>query len=227
MSQPLALFGPGDFSDWSATVFRAVSRGGPALVLSFGVAPMGEEFIPQLRKMATDHLDAIGLNHIAVLASEVRELDRPDNLIHLDDAGFVYMQGGSARYIADTLSASHFFAEAVRLGVPWVGTSGATMAAGDHALDTSVSPVAFGPGLAIRPGTTFAAHWDTFPERFEGFREGYEQLTQDSALIALDEDTAVVDGGGEWTVFGNSAVHLRRNGAWQSFTAGQRFHLTE
>lgn len=225
MSQALALFGPGDFSDWSPEVFHAVSRGGPALVLSFGVVPMGEEFVPQLRKMATDHLDAVGIDYVAVLASASKELDQADHLSLLADAGFVYMQGGSASYIAGTLLASRFFAEAIRLDVPWVGTSGGTMAAGDHAPDTSVSPVQFGPGLAMRPGVTFAAHWDTFPERFEGFREGYEKLTQDSVLVAIDEDTAVVDRGGEWTVFGTSAVHLRRSGAWQSFTAGQSLYL--
>lgn len=225
MSQPLALFGPGDFSDWSATTFRAVSRGGPALVLSFGVVPMGEEFVPQLRKMATDHLEGIGIEHNALLASTAEELDEHDHLAQLAVAGFVYMQGGSARYIVDTLLASRFFTEALRLGVPWVATSGGTMAAGDHAPDTSMSPVAFGPGLAMRPGVTFAAHWDTFPERFNGFREGYEQQTEDSALVALDEDTAVVDSGGQWTVFGRSAVHLRQNGAWESFTAGQTFSL--
>lgn len=185
---------------------------------------MGREYVAHLRKMATDHLDDLGIPHHAVEADDTQTLDTQDHLERLQEAGFVYMQGGSSRFIVETLRGSRFLSEAARLRVPWVATSGATMAAGVRSVDPTVSPMWTGDGLALR-ALTFAAHWDTFDQRFPGFAQAYAEEAAGHPLVALDEETAIVHNGGDWTVFGERKVHVRGNGEWHTYEEGERLEL--
>ena len=223
MTEALALFGPGDLADWSGDVLRRITRDGPALVLSFGVVPMGREYVAQLRQLAVAHLEALGLPFVALDAEDRDHLDDHRHVRLLDGAGFVYLQGGSPGYLAATLRGSAFLDEARRSGVPWAVTSGGTMAAGRRYVDTTVAPMATGEGLGLRPHT-FAAHWDTFEDRFPGYRQAYEAAAGDGVLVAVDEDAAVVHDGRGWTVHGNGHVHVHvraGGGAWSRFVAGE------
>src|SRR5207248_3215621 len=145
---------------------------GPALLISFGAAEMGADMVATLRAAAVAHLTSNGVDHVVVDAIDEVGLDTDHYIRLLPDAGFVYVQGGNPRYLVDNLASTRFLAEAQRLDVPWVGTSGSAMAAGDRAPD--MAPGApWVDGLSFRPGTNFAAHWDTYEERRPGFHDAY------------------------------------------------------
>jgi cyanophycinase-like exopeptidase len=222
----LALFGPGDWSPWSIDVFNQLRRGdGPALLISFGAAEMGPDMVATLRAAAVEHLNTNGIEHVIVDSMDRDGLDSDENIGRLTQAGFLYVQGGNPRYLVDHLANTRFLAEAQRLDVPWVGTSGSAMAAGDRAPD--LAPGApWVDGLKFRPGTNFAAHWDTYEDRRPGFHQAYITETGDEKqLIALDEETAILSMGKRWHVFGERSVHVLAGGDWSTYRAGDSFSV--
>lgn len=51
------------------------------------------------------------------------------------------------------------------------------------------------------------------------------QVPDDCALLAVDEETAVVGDGTTWQVLGRGAVRVGRAGRWRRHRAGERFTL--
>ena len=68
-------------------------------------------------------------------------------------------------------------------------------------------------GLRLLPGLAFGPHWDMLDEWEPGVREFIINTTPaDQRLVAMDEDTAIVGDGTDWTVLGLGEVRVFQGG---------------
>jgi hypothetical protein len=80
------------------------------------------------------------------------------------------------------------------------------------------------PGLRLFPKTYFWPHWDALDTYVPGLTETIvTSVPADSRLLAIDERTAMVGDGADWSVMGSGRAHLMANGDWLDFEAGGSF----
>lgn len=200
-----ALFGPGEFSDWSDALFPSH---GSVLVLAPSLRPDSP-----LRVKARDRLTALGLTPLSPLTDEAAAEA-------VESVAFVYIQGGDAAYIAEVLVESLAWKAALAARVPVAATSGSAMALGILTLDLQ-EPADWHPGLGLLSEVVVAAHWDTLPTRQPGAFERYQDVPEGLSFLGINEDAAVLlddDGwvargpGGVVTRLAGGEVHLSRDG---------------
>src|SRR5439155_21350182 len=90
---------------------------------------------------------------------------------------------------------------------------------GELAPDSSsreISQRLWQPGLNLFPGTSFGPHWDMLDVFVPGLRDFIVRSVPDGQrLVGIDERTALVGDGTDWTVMGTAGVHVSEGGAWR------------
>jgi hypothetical protein len=206
-----ALFGPGEFSPWSDDLF---AEGGVVAIL----APALRVDSP-IRRAAGDRFRLLGMKPMFI------DVDDAEAAGIVDEAAFVYLQGGNPAVIVNALQRMALWEKVIdenRLAT----TSGGAMALGELTVDLQ-DPSEWVPGLGVLPGTVIAAHWDTLQNMAPDARTRYEASPLDMDFIGVEEETALVGDHTNWEVLGTGHVELRRRaGVPQQLSAGDTFSLT-
>jgi hypothetical protein len=97
---------------------------------------------------------------------------------------------------------------------------------GEKAPDSSIRDPFRGdlwkPALRLFPRVYLAPHWDALDGFMPGLRDFIvRSLPADCRLLAIDERTALVGDGAEWSVIGSGAAHLLDGGVWSDVGAGE------
>jgi cyanophycinase len=223
-----ALLGSGEFEPWSEEVDRwsldGASGDGRVLILPTASAPEGEEVFARWASMGAAHFDRMGVRAEVVPLKTSADAQRLDFVEPLEGASMVYFSGGNPAYLAATLAGSAFWNRLVdRMGegLAYTGCSGGVACLGAIAPDSGfrrLTPDLWRPGLGVFPATVLAPHWDTVEAYVPGLR-GFvlEALPPGGRLVGLDEHTALVGDGREWTVIGQGIIHVHERGRWRSF----------
>jgi cyanophycinase len=229
-----ALLGSGEFLPWTSEVDAWVlerATGEVVLILPTASAPEGDRVFDRWGGMGLAHYEAAG-----VPAEVVPLKTRADALNHdlaakVDDAAVVYFSGGNPAFLAATLMHSPFWEAVLRgldRGMAYAGCSAGIACLGEVAPDsTSNDPTSahfWRPGLGLFPKTYFGPHWDALDVYVPGLRQTIiASIPGDSRLLAIDEDTAVVGDGTEWTVIGAGQAAVLDAGQWSEHPAGTSF----
>jgi cyanophycinase-like exopeptidase len=231
------LLGSGEFDPWTDEVDRwllARDAGRPrrVLILPTASSAEGDEVF--------DMWAAKGLEHYArseieaeVVPLKTRDDARRDELIAALDRGSVaFFSGGNPAFLASVLRETPWWSsmlEAMDRGLAYAGCSAGVASLGDLALDSARRDWAddlWHPGLRVFPGTMFGPHWDAldgYVPGLSGFIKG--SVPDGHRLVGIDEDTAIVGDGVDWTVLGAGRVHVLEDGSWRRIGAGHDLRL--
>jgi cyanophycinase len=228
------LLGSGEFEPWSADVDRRLLEGatgdGSVLILPTASAKEGDRIFDGWASMGMEHFGTLGIP-AEILPLKTREdASRPEFVARVTDASVAYFSGGNPAYLAATLTGTPFWSglrRAQERGLAYVGCSAGVACLGDNAPDSDVERFRDGfwePGLGVFHGVWFGPHWDAL----EGYVPGLSEFIVSSVpsgdtLFAIDERTAAVGDGTDWSVVGVGGVHVYRDGGWAHHAAGATF----
>lgn len=232
----LGLVGSGEFEPWAGDVDRwlleRATGDGRALVAPTASAPEGDEVFDSWAARGLAHFAAMGVAAEVLDVRTREDADRVYPLTQLAEASLVYFSGGNPAYLARTLAGSPLWTalrEQMQRGMVYAGCSAGMACLGRHAPDSDVAE--FGealwqPGLGLFPGAWLGPHWDALDRFAPGLVAHIEATVPDGELLlGVDEYTAVLGDGTDWTVAGIGGAHVRVDGVWHHYAAGDLFHL--
>jgi len=234
----LELMGSGEFEPWSEEIDRfSISRAefgdGSVVILPTASAPEGDDVFNRWAGMGLDHYKAMGV-HARVIDLRTRDDAFLDVLIEeLADPSMIFFSGGNPAYLCQTLEDTPIWKailDAVDRGTALAGCSAGACFVGDLAPDSTVQrleDITWRHGLGVVPDTVFGPHWDMLESFMPGLQQFIlQKVPEEQVFIGLDERTAMAGDGEEWQVFGNSGIHVRWKGEWQTFRAGDTFTMS-
>ena len=188
----------------------AAARQGPAEAVATG-ARWFEQFGLELRELPI-------LKRADANSKELAELAR--------DGGFFYLVGGDPGLVAQVLAGSRVWAaiaEAWDRGASLAGSSAGAMAMCEYTLIRATWPNRFNRrptgALGLVPLTAVLPHFDTFGHRWvESARRELPQAT----LLGIDERSAAVWRGGEWSAVGPGGVTVIDGEEKRRFESGTK-----
>lgn len=227
-----ALMGSGEFEPWSAAVDRwlldrARSGDGRVLILPTASAPEGDGVFDSWAEKGRAHYRRQGIPTRIVPIKTRADADRSEHVRALLDASVVFFSGGNPAYLADTLRESRFWRallDALDRGVGYAGCSAGVACLTDVTFDTSVgglSGAVWKPGLGLARDVVFGPHWDVVETWLPGARDFIVGSVADGrVVVGLDEETALVGDGEDWTVLGRGGIHVYADRRWEHHAAG-------
>lgn len=237
MSRSFALLGSGEFEPWSEEVdrwmlARAARPDGPVMIVPTACAPEGQEIWDTWANMGLKHFAGLEVPAEVLDLKTRQDAHRPDLVARLGAASFVYFSGGNPAYLADALRDTPFWTALtveIERGLGYAGCSAGVAVLGERAIDSSSREFTAGmwkPGLRLFRKVEFGPHWDMLESYVPGLQRMIAQaVPRDSRLFALDERTAAVGDGGEWSVIGLGKVHHMEAGEWHDWAGGESFAL--
>jgi cyanophycinase len=230
-----ALLGSGEFLPWTERVDRwALERAtgdGSVLILPTASAPEGEDVFERWAAMGLEHYDDLGIPADVVPLTTREDADRTDLIRMLGSASMVFLSGGNPAHLARALRGSGFWeallAEMDR-GMAYAGCSAGVAVLGELAVDNTVfdlgSPELWKPGLRLFPNTTFGPHWDALDRYVAGLQAIFvSAVPGDGRLVGIDESTAMVGDGTNWSVMGSGSASVIEGDGWEAFPSGSSF----
>lgn len=219
----LVLCGSGEFTPAMADVDRAILADIGARRARVAVVPTaaGQEDTPRdWIEKGTTHFERLGADVIAVMVLDRRNAEDPRHSESIADADWIYFSGGKPGYVVETLAGTPFWSAVVarlRAGAVLAGASAGAMMLGsrtfhfpDGIAETGLPRrVAIRDALGLLPGVLVAPHFDAVPSEFW---RAWAHLWQDGhRMLGIDEDTAIVERGDEWSVVGKGCATVFRS----------------
>lgn len=237
MSPVLGLLGSGEFDPWAAEVDRWLlerARGGDGrvLILPTASAPDGDEVFEMWSEKGMAHYGRQGIPAEVLLLKTREDADRADLIAKLEDASLVFFSGGNPAYLAATLAGTNFWRAVLAgldRGLAYGGCSAGVACLPDLAPDsgiTSLDEAVWRPGLGFFRDVIFMPHWDALDSFMPGLADFViASVPPGSRLFAIDENTAILGDGTEWSVVGMGGASLLWEGSWRRFASGEAFSL--
>ena len=229
------FLGAGEFEDWHSDVDRQLldGRRSRVLVLATAAAPEGDDVYQTWVDKGLAHYARAGIDANAPALRTRDDAHDPAMVAELDDAGMVFFSGGNPAYLARVLVGSPFW---LRLqerlaggSLAFAGCSAGVACLSDPTFDSASDDIeqVWAPGLGYFPTILFGPHWDIVDTWIPGARAFIAAATPvGGCLVAIDEQTALVGDGSDWTVHGAGGVYLYRDGEWVGeYRAGDAFIL--
>lgn len=234
-ARTFGLLGSGEFQGWAEEVDRTLleraTGDGTVLILPAASAPEGDHVFDRWADMGLTHYRGLGIPAAVVPLKTRGDADRPELVDMLSLASMVFFSGGNPAYLAGILLGSRFWDELVAAlgrGLAYGGCSAGVACLGEVAPDIAALAVSakeiWRPGLRLFPNAYLSPHWDTLEEHVPGLQRFWiSSVPAGGVLLAIDEWTAVVGDGAQWTVVGSGAAHLMEGGRWTDHPADTSF----
>lgn len=235
MSGPIALVGAGEFlpamAGFDADLLAATGRARPRVaIVPTASFPDGEDVFQRWAAMGVAHFAALGAEVEPVLIRDRAGAEDPGAAQALGEADLVYLSGGKPAYLLASLrgtAAGAALSSAHERGAVLAGCSAGAMALAGHVFDFRLRlmpwPLRWAGGLGFATGMSVVPHYDAWPEPFSALIAF--QAPRGSAVLGIDEETAVVGLDGTWQVHGASRVTVWRGRHRDRFRAGDTFRL--
>jgi cyanophycinase-like exopeptidase len=228
------LLGSGEFEPWSADVDRALLEGatgdGRVLILPAASAKEGDEIFDGWGSKGLAHFASLGIPAEVIPIKNREDAGRADLVAKVDGASVAYFSGGNPAFLASVLADTPFWDAllgAMGRGLAYIGCSAGVACLGDKAPDSDALRFADGfwePGLGVFHRVWFGPHWDAIDGYVPGLSDFIvSSVPSGEALFAIDENTAAVGDGVEWSVKGVGGVHIYRDGSWTHHPSGSGF----
>ncbi|MGZ4109349.1 MAG: Type 1 glutamine amidotransferase-like domain-containing protein [Actinomycetota bacterium] len=232
----MALLGAGEFDPWSEVVDRRALEGdgdGRIVILPTASAPEGVETFDGWAAKGLEHFADLGIAAEALALKTRDDAQDAELAERIRGASAVYFSGGNPYYLSETLKGTAFWRALLQeldRGMTYMGCSAGVAVLTETTYDASVGDLRTGevwkPGLGFVRDMLFAPHWNTVDEWFPGATDYIAaSVKPGQVLVALDEDTAMIGDGTDWSVAGEAAVHVLRDGDWEHHTARDAFTL--
>jgi cyanophycinase len=231
----VALVGAGEFLPAMAEIdlelLAATGRSRPRVaILPTASYPDGEEVFQRWAAMGVQHFGELGAEVEPVLVRDRAEADDPAASQAIGEADLIYLSGGKPGYLLDVLAGSpvgRALADAHDRGAVLAGCSAGAMVLAGHSFDFRARllpwPLRWQAGLGFAPGTSVLPHYDAWPEPMSALVA--LQAPRGSAVLGIDEETAVIGRDGSWQVRGSSRVTVWHGRRRERHRAGDAFRL--
>ncbi|MGH2597516.1 MAG: Type 1 glutamine amidotransferase-like domain-containing protein [Actinomycetota bacterium] len=229
-----ALMGSGEFEPWSAEMDRQVldraDGDGRVVIMPTASAREGDAVFDDWAEKGLAHYASLGIPAEVVPLKTRDDASRPELIAQLEGASVAFFSGGNPAYLCTTLRDTPFWSElraAMDRGLAYVGCSAGIACLGDRAPDSAAEDLGesvWKPGLGVFPGAWFGPHWDALDSFVPGLTDFIvSSVPAGDVLFAVDERTAAIGDGAEWSVVGAAAAHVYRDGEWAHHPAGSTF----
>lgn len=212
MSGRLALVGSGEYLEQMTEFEGSLLEGQAPRYVQLATAAYndGPDRIDYWHQLGAEQAGRLGVTQVIVPVGTHEDANNPANAALIEGAGLIYLSGGDPGYLADALRGTAVWRAIV---AEWqAGASLAGCSAGAMVM-TSWIPSIRHPrkggteGLGLLPHLRVIPHFDYFgkhlPDVMTRFLESPEH---DATVLGIDEDTAIVGGPEEWTVWGRQSV---------------------
>jgi cyanophycinase len=235
MPGPVALVGSGEFlpemAEFDADLLAATGRSRPRVaILPTASWPDGSEVFHRWATMGTAHFSALGAEVEQVLVRDRVDADDAGHAQAIGEADLVYLSGGKPAHLSASLRETAVGAAlcaAHERGAILAGCSaGAMILAGKHWATRRrrlLWPLRWHDGLGLFHGASVVPHYDAFPEALVALL--VMQAPRGSAVLGIDEDTAVIGKDGSWQVHGRARVTVWHGRKRERFKAGDVFRI--
>mgnify|MGYP003350412307 CR=1 FL=1 len=224
---PIALVGSGEYLPVMTDIEAELMRGrAPRYVqLATAAAPEGDQVLQRWHRLGREQAERIGVTQVVVDVRTRSDADSPDLAAMVEGAGLVYLSGGNPAYLADTLRDTLVWQAIVaahEAGAALAGCSAGAMALSSWAprMRDLVHPQQ-PTGLGLVPRLRVIPHFDKMLGWVpDVLRNALLHKPDDTMLIGIDEDTALVGGPYEWTVRGRQSVWVLGEGRREQYSSG-------
>lgn len=240
MPGPVALVGAGEFlapmAEFDRGLLEATARPRPRVViLPTASAPDGEAIFRGWADKGVEHFTALGAEVEPVLVRTVAEGHDGAALQAIGEADLVYLSGGDPRHLLRVLRDSPIggaLAAAHARGAVVAGCSAGAMAIAGRTMSFRAIPklrlpipflVRWPVGLCLAEGIAVLPHYNALPEPLTALFA--LQAPRGSAVLGIDEDTAVVGRNGAWQVHGLGRVTVWHGRHRERFRKGDAFRI--
>jgi len=170
----------------------------------------------------------LGVQAVPVMVLERDQADDDAHARQVAGAGLIYLSGGSPGHLADTLRGTRVWAAIHaewRRGAALAGCSAGAMALTSSVPDIRHPRAAPHPGLGVVPRLRIIPHFDRLRRWMPWLvRTMTSQLTDGERLVGIDEETAIVSDGTDfshWLVKGKRQAWVLGPDRRQPFQAGE------
>lgn len=225
------LMGSGEFEPWSEEVERAAldGAGDPSvLILPTASAPEGDAVFDRWSSMGLGHYRSMGWSASVLPVKTRADAEREDLAAAIDGSRLVFFSGGNPKHLGSTIEGTALWralTEALDRGAVFAGCSAGTMVASQSRTQARERRVgtSWTFGLGLVPHVSFGVHWDRMA-KIPGLRWWVTSRVPDSSwFVGIDERTAILGDGREWTVFGLGGAHVSHHGGRATYRAGETF----
>jgi cyanophycinase len=226
---PLALVGSGEYLPVMAGVEGALIEGRPRRYVQIptAAAPEGSQRLRYWLDLGAAQAERLGVEQVPVVVRDHDEAESEDLAALVRGAGLVYLSGGDPLYLARTLRGTRVWAAveaAWRAGAALAGCSAGAIALTDWVPAFRAPARDPDRGLGVLPRLRVLPHFDKLSSRApELVTRATAGSPPGTAVIGIDEDTAIVDltgGGRSWQVHGRQQAWLLDGGPRRPFPAG-------
>jgi cyanophycinase len=231
---PVGLVGSGEFLDVMVPVDTELLAGRPqrAVFLPTAAAEEGSERVRYWVELGTAHYRDMGVEPVPLEVLTREDAERSDLAAKVAGAGLVYLSGGNPGYLAHSLAGTAVWQAILdtwHSGAALAGCSAGACALSRIADDFARPGRYSGEGLAVVPHIVVLPHFDRFEHWLPGLTETMLKRTpMDAVLVGIDEETALVGDGDNFTVRGNkSAWRIDRDGTRHQFGSGEQVPITQ
>jgi cyanophycinase len=213
----LLLVGSGEFTPAMADIDREILASFGTTTPRVAIVPTaaGLEDTPKSWiEMGTAHFRALGAEPIPVMVLNRDDAHEPRWSGAIESADWIYFSGGHPGHLVESLVGTPFWSAVlarVRAGAVLAGSSAGAMMLGSTTIlplgfDARGMPtgITFRPGLGLLPGVFVAPHFDAVPENV--WLSWADNWPDGHRMLGIDEDTALLQRAGDWTVLGRGRV---------------------
>ncbi len=221
------LMGSGEFEPWSESVEHVALQGRSSgvAILPTASATEGDHVFERWGRMGLEHYAAMGVEARVVPVRTRADAERDDLTQQVRSAAMVFFSGGKPQYLASVLAGTRLWAavlEALDAGVVYAGCSAGAMVASRSPETKPRLGAAWVSGLGLVPNLSIGVHWDRV-RAVPGFRAFVLSRAKGGGFVGIDERTAILGDGEDWTVHGLGSAMVRWEGTTRTYRAGERF----
>lgn len=216
---------------FDAELLASTGRARPRVaILPTASFPDGEDVFLRWAEMGVAHFSGLGAEVEPVLVRDRDGASDPAAAQAVGEADLVYLSGGKPGYLRRALDGSDVgraLEAAHERGAVLAGCSAGAMVLAGHTFDLRIRmlpwPLRWERGLGLATGLSVLPHYDAWPEPFSALIA--LQAPRSSAVLGIDEQTAVVGRDGSWQVHGAGRVTVWRGRHRERFRAGEIFRI--
>jgi cyanophycinase len=228
---PLALVGSGEYTAGMLELERSLIEERPPRYVQIPAAASreGPRRLSYWVELGKAQAARLGVEAVPLVVTERGQADDPAVAAQVDGAGLIYLSGGSPAVLADTLRDTALWRAIVaawRGGAALAGCSAGAMALADRVPDLRNPAGGSRRGLGLLPQVRVLPHFDKMLGWVpDVLTRPFFSTSDGVSLVGIDEDTALVGGPHDFTVYGRQSAWLLSAGRRQQFPAGTQLRL--
>jgi len=229
---PVALVGSGEYLEHMMPLEAQLIKGRPLRYVQLATAsvPDGPEVVARWHHLGHEQAIRMSVEQVVVPVVSRDDANSPALASLVEGAGLIYLSGGHPTFLAETLRETAVWSaieKAWRSGAALAGCSAGAMALTSW-VPSLRHPLGGGTaGLGLIADLRVIPHFDAFASRMpDAITRFLVSDSSNATLLGIDEDTAIVGGLEEWTVWGRQSAWRLHDGRREELTAGTTFRTT-